>query len=54
MNDDARAFVGEILVSEEDLQRKVTEIAARISADYGGRELLVIGGEFEVQVLSGG
>ncbi len=43
MNDDARAVVGEVLVSEEDLQRKVTELAAAISADYHGRELLVIG-----------
>ncbi len=43
MNDDARAVVGEVLVSEEDLQRKVSELAAAISADYRGRELLVIG-----------
>jgi hypoxanthine phosphoribosyltransferase len=43
VNDDARASVGEILVSEEELQRKISEIAARISDDYRGRELLVIG-----------
>ncbi len=43
MNDDANATVGEILVSEEELQGKITEIAGRISDDYRGRELLVIG-----------
>ena len=43
MNDDASTVIGEILVSEEDLQRRITEIAASISNDYRGRELLVIG-----------
>ena len=43
MNDDARASVGEILISEEDLQKRITEIAAEVNADYAGRELLVIG-----------
>jgi hypoxanthine phosphoribosyltransferase len=43
VNDEAGAIVGEILVSEEDLQRRIREIAAEISADYRGRELLVIG-----------
>jgi hypoxanthine phosphoribosyltransferase len=43
VNDEAGAIVGEILVSEEDLQGRIREIAAEISADYRGRELLVIG-----------
>lgn len=39
--DDARP--GRVLVSEEDLQRRIDELAARVSADYAGRDLLVIG-----------
>jgi len=35
--------IGRVLVSEEELQARITEIAARVSADYAGRELLVIG-----------
>lgn len=35
--------IGRTLVSEEDLQARITEIAAEVSADYEGRELLVIG-----------
>lgn len=35
--------IGRVLVSEEELQTRITEIAARVSADYAGRELLVIG-----------
>jgi hypoxanthine phosphoribosyltransferase len=34
--------IGEILVSAEDLDRRVTELAAEISADYEGRELLLV------------
>ena len=37
------ASVGEMLVSEERLQARITEIAAEVSADYAGRDLLVIG-----------
>jgi hypoxanthine phosphoribosyltransferase len=35
--------VGEILIAEDDLQRRVAELAAEVSADYEGRDLLVIG-----------
>lgn len=35
--------VGEILITEEALQQRVREIAARISEDYRGRKVLVIG-----------
>ena len=43
MNDDARASVGEVLISQEALQARITQIAAEVNADYAGRELLVIG-----------
>jgi hypoxanthine phosphoribosyltransferase len=35
--------IGEILVSEERLQQRIGELAAEISADYAGREVLVVG-----------
>jgi hypoxanthine phosphoribosyltransferase len=35
--------IGEILVSEERLQQRIGELAAEISADYAGREILVVG-----------
>jgi hypoxanthine phosphoribosyltransferase len=35
--------VGETLVSEEQLQVRIRELAAQVSADYEGREMLVIG-----------
>ena len=35
--------VGETLVTAEDLQARVRELAAEVSADYEGREPLVIG-----------
>jgi hypoxanthine phosphoribosyltransferase len=35
--------IGETLVAEEDLQRRVRELGAEISRDYDGRELLMIG-----------
>ncbi len=43
MNDDARASVGEVLITQEALQARITQIAAEVNADYAGRELLVIG-----------
>ena len=43
MTDDAEGTVGEVLISEAELQEKITEIAARISVDYEGRKILVIG-----------
>ena len=35
-------LIGEVLVSEEDLQRRVTELAAEVSRDYAGRDLLLV------------
>jgi hypoxanthine phosphoribosyltransferase len=35
--------IGEILVSSEDLQRRVAELGAEISRDYEGRELVLVG-----------
>jgi hypoxanthine phosphoribosyltransferase len=35
--------IGEVLISEEQLQGRVSEIAAQVSEDYAGRDLLVIG-----------
>ena len=35
--------MGEILVAEGDLQRRVQELGAAISADYEGRDLVMIG-----------
>jgi hypoxanthine phosphoribosyltransferase len=38
---DSRA--GEILISREDLQRRVAELGAEVSADYDGRDLILVG-----------
>jgi len=35
--------IGEILVSSEDLQRRVRELGAEISRDYAGRDLFMVG-----------
>jgi hypoxanthine phosphoribosyltransferase len=35
--------IGEILVTAEQLQRRVRELGGQISADYAGRDLLMIG-----------
>jgi len=35
--------IGDILVSAEDLQRRVSELAADVSRDYVGRDLVLIG-----------
>jgi hypoxanthine phosphoribosyltransferase len=35
--------IGETLVAAEDLQRRVVELGAKISRDYAGRELVLIG-----------
>ena len=40
MNDPA---IGEVLVEAEDLQRRVRELGAEISADYEGKDLVMIG-----------
>jgi hypoxanthine phosphoribosyltransferase len=35
--------VGEILIDEERLQSRIRELGAELSADYAGRELLLVG-----------
>jgi hypoxanthine phosphoribosyltransferase len=35
--------VAEILIDEDDLQRRITELGEEISSDYGGRDLLLLG-----------
>src|SRR3954454_7525753 len=35
--------IGETLVAAEDLQRRVRELGAELSADYAGRDMLMIG-----------
>ena len=40
MNDPA---IGEILVSNEDLRRRIGELGAEISRDYEGRDLVMVG-----------
>lgn len=42
-NSAAAAEVGEVLISEEELRRRVSELARTISADYAGRSLLLVG-----------
>jgi len=38
-----RDHIGEILVQPDDLKRRVRELGEKISADYDGRDLLLIG-----------
>jgi hypoxanthine phosphoribosyltransferase len=40
MND---APIGQVLVAEDDLARRVQELGAQISSDYAGRELFLVG-----------
>src|SRR5205823_3516317 len=40
---DVEAPIGEVLVSADELQRRVSELGADISRDYAGRSLLLIG-----------
>jgi hypoxanthine phosphoribosyltransferase len=35
-------LIGEVLITEEDLQRRVTELAAEVSADYEDRNPLLV------------
>jgi hypoxanthine phosphoribosyltransferase len=35
--------IGEVLVPDEDLQRRVAELGAEISRDYAGRDLVMVG-----------
>jgi len=47
MSDSAPAetdpLIGEVLVSEADLTRRVAELGAEISTDYEGRDLVIVG-----------
>jgi hypoxanthine phosphoribosyltransferase len=40
---DSNGRIGEILVSAEDLERRVGELAVEISQDYRGRDLILVG-----------
>ena len=35
--------VGEVLIDEQSLQARIGELGAEISADYAGRDLLLVG-----------
>jgi len=39
---DYHEFIGEVLVSEADLQARVAELGKQISRDYAGQELLLV------------
>jgi hypoxanthine phosphoribosyltransferase len=43
VRDPQQSEVGEVLVSAEDVQRRVAELGEEISRDYAGRSLLLIG-----------
>ena len=40
---EVEAGVGEVLIDQDALQRRITELGEEISADYRGRDLLLIG-----------
>ena len=40
---EGEAAVGEVLVTSEELQRRVAELGEEISRDYAGRSLLLVG-----------
>jgi hypoxanthine phosphoribosyltransferase len=39
----ADGAIGEVLVSEQDLQRRIAELGAEINRDYQGRDVVMIG-----------
>jgi hypoxanthine phosphoribosyltransferase len=41
--DSMRSAVGEVIVTPDELQRRVTELAEEITQDYAGRELFMMG-----------
>jgi hypoxanthine phosphoribosyltransferase len=43
MNMQQDGAIGEILVAAEDLERRVGELAAEISRDYAGKDLVLVG-----------
>jgi hypoxanthine phosphoribosyltransferase len=40
---DGDGAIGEVLVPAEDLQRRIGELAAEVSRDYAGKDLLLVG-----------
>jgi hypoxanthine phosphoribosyltransferase len=43
MHVDGDGGIGDVLVPAEDLQRRIGELAAEISRDYAGKDLLLVG-----------
>jgi hypoxanthine phosphoribosyltransferase len=43
MNAELESAVGEILIEEPELQRRIAELGRQISEDYAGKDLLLIG-----------
>ncbi len=43
MTDDVPAEIERVLISEEQIAAKVTELAAQVDRDYAGREILLVG-----------
>src|SRR5206468_3362547 len=41
--DDVPPEIEKVLISEEEIRAKVTELAAEIDRDYSGREVLLVG-----------
>ena len=42
-SNDVTADLAHVLYTKEEIQEKITELAARIDADYVGRDILVVG-----------
>jgi len=42
-SNDVTADLAHVLYTKEEIQEKITELAARIDADYAGRDILVVG-----------
>src|SRR5213595_879887 len=40
---EVEAGVGEVLITEDELQTRIRELGREVSADYAGRELLLVG-----------
>jgi len=40
---DVQADLKEILLTKEEIQQRITELAAQIDKDYEGRDLLIVG-----------
>jgi hypoxanthine phosphoribosyltransferase len=41
--EEPESSIGEVLVTSEDLRRRVAELGAEVSADYEGRDLVIVG-----------